>query len=220
MPDPSVDPIDRLDRVAQAVVTLDRGHRQILPGPGSRCNACYTRDVTMSTSWVVLAYRVPNEPSRHRVALWRELRRAGAVSLQQATWALPTTASAVLERVSQLVERADGDLFAFDAEPRDAGPLETLYTQTREEEWLEFVRECDKYEAELDHEEAIGKFTPAELDEEEQSLERLRRWFRELSARDVFGAPSAPEAEQRLKASVERFERYADRVFEIEGGAP
>lgn len=174
----------------------------------------------MSTSWVVLAYRVPNEPSRHRVALWRELRRAGAVSLQQATWALPTTASAVLERVTELVERAGGDLFAFDAEPRDAGPLETLYTQTREEEWLEFARECDKYEAELDHEEAIGKFTPAELDEEEQSLERLRRWFRELRARDVFGAPSAPEAEQRLKASAERFERYADRVFEIEGGAP
>jgi hypothetical protein len=185
----------------------------------SRCNACYTVDVTMSTSWVVLAYRVPNEPSRHRVALWRELRRAGAVSLQQATWALPTTASAVLERVTQLVERADGDLFAFDAEPRDAGRLEALYTQTREEEWLEFIRECDKYEAELDHEEAIGKFTPAELDEEEQSLERLRRWFRELRTRDVFGAPSAPEAEQRLKSSAERFERYADRVYEI-GGAP
>jgi ChrB-like protein len=35
----------------------------------------------------------------------------------------------------------------------------------------------------------------------------------------VFGAPSAPEAEQRLKSSVERFERYADRVYEI-GGAP
>ena len=173
----------------------------------------------MSTSWIVLAYRVPNEPSRHRVALWRELRRAGAVSIQQATWALPTTASAVLERVAELVERADGDLLAFDAEPRDAGRLEALYTQTREEEWLEFVRESDKYEAELDHEEAIGKFTPAELDEEEQSLERLRRWFRELRARDVFGAPSAPEAEQRLKSSTERFERYADRVYEI-GGAP
>lgn len=181
-------------------------------------NACYTPDVTMSTSWIVLAYRVPNDPSRHRVALWRELRRAGAVPLQQATWAIPTTAGATLERVAQLVERADGDLFAFDAEPRDAGSLELLYTRAREDEWLEFVRECQKYEAELDHEEEIGKFTPAELDEEEQSLERLRRWFRELRARDVFGAPSAPEAEQRLKSSAERLERYADRVYEM-GGA-
>jgi len=185
-----------------------------LPG-----NACYNLDVTMSTGWIVLTYRVPNEPSRHRVALWRELRRAGAISLQQATWALPADAGAVVERIRQLVARADGDLFAFDAEPRDAGRLEALYTQAREEEWLEFVRECDKYEAELDHEEAIGKFTFAELDEEEQSLERLRRWFRQLRTRDVFGAPSAAEAEQRLKSSAERFERYADKVYEI-GGTP
>jgi hypothetical protein len=173
----------------------------------------------MSTGWVVLAYRVPNDPSRHRVALWRELRRAGAVSLQQATWALPATSAAVLDRVVELVARADGELFAFDAQPRDEGRLEALYTQAREDEWAEFVRECDKFEAELDHEEEIGKFTPAELDEEEQSLERLRRWFRELRARDVFGAASAAEAERRLTASAERFERYADRVYQI-GGAP
>jgi hypothetical protein len=174
----------------------------------------------MSTSWVVITYRVPNEPSRHRVALWRELRRAGGISIQQATWALPAVSAtpALLERVGQLVERGDGDLFVLDAEPRD-GDLEQLFTAAREEEWLEFVRECDKYEAELDHEVAIGKFTPAELDEEEQSLERLRRWFRELRARDVFGAPSVAEAEQRLKSSAERFERYADRVYEI-GGTP
>ena len=32
----------------------------------------------------------------------------------------------------------------------------------------------------------------AELEEEEQSLDRLRRWHRDLAARDVFGAPLAP----------------------------
>jgi ChrB-like protein len=177
----------------------------------------------MSTSWTIVAYRVPNDPSRHRVALWRELRRLGAVSLQQATWALPAAlvSAEAFERIGTLVERADGELFVFDAEPSgDTGArLEALFVAAREDEWHEFVRECDKFEAELDHEEEIGKFTPAELDEEEQSLERLRRWFRELRARDVFGAPSAPEAELRLKSSTERFERYADRVYEI-GGAP
>jgi len=177
----------------------------------------------MSTAWTVVAYRVPNDPSRHRVALWRELRRLGAVSLQQATWALPSSlvSPGALERIGALVERAEGELFVFGADPHGdtEARLETQFVAAREDEWHEFVRECDKFEAELDHEEEIGKFTPAELDEEEQSLERLRRWFRELRARDVFGAPSAPEAELRLKSSTERFERYADRVYEI-GGAP
>jgi hypothetical protein len=31
----------------------------------------------------VIIYRLPAEPSRHRVAIWRELRRLGAVPLQQ-----------------------------------------------------------------------------------------------------------------------------------------
>ena len=34
-------------------------------------------------------YRMPSRPTRHRVALWRELHRLGAVNLVNATWALP-----------------------------------------------------------------------------------------------------------------------------------
>src|SRR5260370_9926577 len=40
-------------------------------------------------SWQLITYRLPAEPSRHRVAAWRQLRRLGAVPLQQGTWALP-----------------------------------------------------------------------------------------------------------------------------------
>ena len=37
----------------------------------------------------MLIVRLPAEPSRHRVAVWRELRRAGAVPLGQGCWAVP-----------------------------------------------------------------------------------------------------------------------------------
>ena len=67
---------------------------------------------------------------------------------------------------------------------------------------------------ELAHEVAIEKFTLAELDEEEQNLDRLRRWYRELRTRDLFGAPSAARAEQRLKACVESLEQFAEQVYE------
>ncbi|MEU4232845.1 Chromate resistance protein ChrB [Nonomuraea sp. NPDC026600] len=60
----------------------------------------------------------------------------------------------------------------------------------------------------------IAKFTLAELEEEEQSLERLRRWHRDLSARDVFTAPQAAQAAERLKDCERACEDYAERVFE------
>jgi hypothetical protein len=57
--------------------------------------------------------------------------------------------------------------------------LERLYAAAREEEWAECDADCGKYLAELDKEEQLGKYTLAEL-EEEQGLNRLRRWYREL----------------------------------------
>jgi hypothetical protein len=74
--------------------------------------------------------------------------------------------------------------------------------------------------AEIDKEIAKKKFTFAELDEEEQSLERLRRWHRELRLRDALGAPSATEAEDQLRKSEARLEDYTQRVFEALNAAP
>jgi len=173
--------------------------------------------------WVLLVYRLPGEPSRHRVAVWRELRRAGAVSLQQATWAVPAREDFIdaVARAVDLVERADGDAIVLDAIPRGdemAARLEAMFTAEREQEWAEFLAECNKFDEEIDKEIRTKKFTAAELDEEEQNLERLRRWYRELRLRDVFGSASRPEAERRLKECTDRLEDYAERVFEHGGG--
>jgi Protein ChrB, N-terminal len=169
--------------------------------------------------WTVLIVRLPADPSRHRVAVWRELRRVGALSLGQGVWALPATPAftAGLDRAVELAERGDGEVVLLDAAGRDeahAARLEGLFTAAREAEWAEFVADCGKYEAELDKEFRTKKFTLAELDEEEQSLERLRRWYREIKLRDLFGAPSAADAEQRLKHCAERLEDYAERVYQ------
>jgi flagellar biosynthesis regulator FlaF len=168
--------------------------------------------------WLLLLVRLPAEPSRHRVAVWRELRRVGALSVGQGVWALPHTGlfTQALERAVGLVERGDGEAIVLDAAGRtdtDAARLEALFVAAREAEWAEFLGDCAKYEAELDKEIATGKLTLAELEEEEHSLERLRRWHRDLRARDLFGAPSAAAAEQRLKHCAQRLEDYTERVY-------
>jgi hypothetical protein len=57
----------------------------------------------------------------------------------------------------------------------------------------------------------------AELDEEEESLERLRRWYRSIRTRDLFGAHSAHQAERRLKECSAALERFATQVYEARG---
>ena len=169
-------------------------------------------------SWRVITYRLPAEPSRHRVAVWRELRRLGAVALQQGTWAVPDGEpfTAGFAQVVDAIKAAGGQplVLAVADDEASAAQLEALFTDQREAEWGEFVSDCGKYEAELADEVAKRKLTLAELDEEEQSLDRLRRWYRTIRARDLFGAPSAPVAEQRLKDCTEALEAFAEQVYQ------
>ncbi|MFF2650109.1 Chromate resistance protein ChrB [Streptomyces sp. NPDC058045] len=170
------------------------------------------------TRWVVLIVRLPARPSRHRVAVWRELRKAGALSLGQGVWAAPEVPVFAdgLDRAVSLTGRAGGEAVVLRASgrgPGDAERFQAMFTAAREEDWTAFLADCGKYAAELDQEIRREKFTLAELEEEEQSLERLRRWHRDLKARDVFGAPGAPEAERELARCARRFEEYGELVF-------
>ena len=167
----------------------------------------------------MLMVRVPVSPSRHRVAVWRELRRVGALSMGQGAWAVPDVPVFAdgVARVIELARRGEGEVVVLDAAGRseqDAARLESLFTAERQEEWGEFLADCGKFDAEIDKEIDKAKFTMAELEEEEQSLERLRRWHRELKARDLFGASAAGEADQQLKHCVDRLADYTERVFQ------
>jgi hypothetical protein len=88
------------------------------------------------------------------------------------------------------------------------------FSAARVAEWTEFTSECAKFEEEIAKERRIGKLTIAELDEEEQSLDRLRRWFRELRARDVFGVAEGAQAETSLKRCATVLDDYAADVYQ------
>ncbi len=79
---------------------------------------------------------------------------------------------------------------------------------------MEFLADCGKFDAEIDKEIRINKLTMAELAEEEESLERLRRWHKAIRSRDVFGAPAATEAEEQLAHCTTRLQHYTQLVFD------
>ncbi|HEX5189220.1 MAG TPA: Chromate resistance protein ChrB, partial [Streptosporangiaceae bacterium] len=165
-------------------------------------------------SWRLITYRLPAEPSRHRVAVWRELRRLGAVPLQHGTWALPEgrVFDHGLTQVIAMISEAGGRPIVLRVVDDDAGTvsLEELFTAQREAEWVEFLGDCGKYEAQLADACAKGKPTAALAGQE--GLARLRHLHRAIRARDVFGAPSAADAERRLKECADALEPRTGQV--------
>lgn len=174
-------------------------------------------------TWILLLPSLPSEPSRHRVAVWRELRRLGAAPIGSGAWLLPNSepfASGV-DRVQAVALREGGSIAVLDGSPRDepaANTLRTAFARVRIDEWTEFLDECRKFMAEIDKEFSKEKFTLGELEEEEQSLERLKRWFGTLHERDVLGLPQADEASAALTRCEGRLGEYAERVLDENAG--
>jgi hypothetical protein len=167
---------------------------------------------------MVLA-QVPSQPSRHRVAVWRELRKAGAVPISAGAWGVPDSAAfqPFLDRAAELCRRGGGTLAVMAVTPRDDDSeqlIRSAYVSARLDEWAEFEADCGKYEAEIAKEIEKEKFTFGELEEEEQSLDRLRRWQRDLKRRDVLELPEAAAAELRLRGCEELLDGYAAQVYE------
>jgi hypothetical protein len=170
------------------------------------------------SDWLVLLVQVPASPSRHRVAVWRELRKSGAVPIVQGSWAAPDVAEsrAAADRAQQLARDGGGEVFVLHvaSATSDVSRLQSLFDDARQEEWTEFVADCGKFTAEIAREIERHKFTFAELEEEEQSLERLRRWYRAIRAKDINAVSGAADAEKELATCVAELDRYAAMVYE------
>lgn len=174
--------------------------------------------MTDKIKWLLLLVQVPSEPSRHRVAVWRTLRKTGAVPVISGTWAIPDTQhfSEGIQKAQALCQDAGGTFAVLSVQAKDAASQEVLersFTNARNEEWTEFLSDCGKFEQEISKEIAKEKFTYAELEEEEQSLERLRRWFRDLKKRDVLKLTLAKDAEDALQLCARILEDYAQMVY-------
>jgi DNA-binding transcriptional regulator PaaX len=169
--------------------------------------------------WILLLYRLPSNDSRARVAVWRELRRSGALHLQQSVVAVPDSDdfADVVDTLRDVIADVGGQLTALRSVPvadGDAARLLEAWNAARDEEYRELAGESAKFLAEIDHEFEIEKFTLAELEEEEAEHDKLQRWHERIRARDVHDAAGADAAGRALQKAGEALERYSAAVFE------
>jgi hypothetical protein len=140
-------------------------------------------------AWVLLAYRLPREPSTPRIAVWRKLRKLGALQLVDGLVALPSdpaTAEAFDWLADEVIE-AGGEAWTWRAQPSSKQQQAAL----RERLSAAVVEE---YRA------LIVAAKDAAADPSNRALGRLRRELRAIEARDRFGAPERDKA----RAAVER----------------
>jgi polyhydroxyalkanoate synthesis regulator phasin len=150
------------------------------------------------TRWVLLAYRLPREPSTPRSALWRKLRRLGAAQVLDGLAALPLDARnrEQFEWLADEVLEAGGEATIWVGELASA-------CQERELAGRMTDAITEEYEAVI-ADTAVAREDPT--GRRRRTLGRLRRELRRIKARDYFPPPERDQAErlvQELAMEVE-----------------
>ena len=136
-------------------------------------------------AWVLLAYRLPRDPSTPRSALWRKLRRLGAAQVLDGLAALPLDARnrEQLEWLADEVIEAGGEATIWVGELTSAAQERELATRMAEAVAAE-------YRALIEDATTARAERPGSR---RRTLGRLRRELRRIRARDHF-----PPAEREL----------------------
>ncbi len=145
--------------------------------------------VMADSVWVLLAYRLPREPSGPRVTVWRKLRRLGAVQLVDGLVALPANAATVeaFGWLADEVIEAGGESWTWQAtgsKAQDRGLRQQLKNSIAEE-YAALTTEAKT------------------ATDDRRTVQRLRRTLRDVEQRDYAAPKERDEARRAVHRLVE-----------------
>lgn len=170
--------------------------------------------------WTLLVYRVPTEPASRRVSIWRQLKRMGALYIQQCVCILPAREDleAELDRRAAGIREMGGAYTRFDIpelRPGDEERITRLFQDLRNKEYDEIIEECDvKFVKEIEFERFRENYTYAETEEIRQDLDKIRRWFKRVAERDWFEADHRTLAEEWIERCDGLLNAFEQEVYQ------
>jgi len=154
--------------------------------------------VAAAPEWVLLAYRLPREPSGPRVTVWRKLRRLRVVQLVDGLVGLPASAQnrEQLDWIADEVLEAGGEATLWVARAGSVGQERGLAAAMADAVAAEYRAVIEGAGA------AVGESDSARR----RMAARLRRELHRIAQRDHFPPPDREQAHravERLAAGVE-----------------
>jgi hypothetical protein len=138
-----------------------------------------------SMEWLLLAYRMPREPSTPRIAVWRKLGGLGVAKLGDGLVALPADARSQerLEWIADEVTERGGEATLWKATLMSAAAEHALVHQMASAVATEYRALT-----------AAAAEAKAVMPVKTQTVARLRRELRRISRRDYFAPPEGEQA--------------------------
>jgi ChrB-like protein len=202
-----------------------RGTLQAVPArsvPQSEREAGGIRAPALASTWLLLIYTVPAQPTRKRATVWREIKKLGAVYLRDGVCVLPEDPHTLnsFRALASRIHEMDGEAVLVEGAHLDADRTEMLKAQFRAgraQDYAEIAREAEQLLAHVVRETEHREFTYAELEELEQDLSKLKRWTDQVHERDYFDESSLANVQALLDCCERALETFLDQASEQAG---
>lgn len=143
--------------------------------------------------WLLLLVRLPATHTAERVAIWRKLKRSGAIQLQTSTYVLPGEPARyeTFQWLTQHIRHAGGDATLVRAREIEGLPNERLIELFNAARAKEYALLQEAIRSLADRRRQRSTF--------ENKLQRFRKQFREIRQTDFFNSPKAQGVEMLLR---------------------
>jgi len=167
--------------------------------------------------WLFFSYSLPSEPSKARVFVWRQLKKLGAVNYQT-VWVIPHSNESVneLRKLIETIEGYKGEGMLVEGKALDKNQEERIhkaFMDSRNEEYNEVIEKCEDFFKEIKFEIERKNFIFAEVEENEEELEKLKQWLKKVEKRDFVKAPLRKTAIEKIKECEKMLDDFAHMVY-------
>src|SRR5713101_1909012 len=147
------------------------------------------------TSWLLLLYSLPTNRNTERVAVWRRLKKMGAVQIKTSTYLLPDEAAQheQFQWLAKQIRDYGGDSTLVRAQEIEGLTRErviSLFNAARDKEYVDLKKALQSFV--LRRRKSDAEFAATQL-------ERLTKQFRELRRIDFFDSPRGHDVAMSLR---------------------
>ena len=149
--------------------------------------------------WTLLVYRIPSQPSRLRLQVWRKLQGLGAAYLQDAVCVLPSRNDLQIEfeETAHIIREMGGTATLFHAVPLSEGEDEAVLQAFRDLADERYRAIIGRIGAALEI--LQGQVTVGDIEVAEESLMRERVGFLRAQRLAYIGGTMEPKVEALLE---------------------
>lgn len=159
--------------------------------------------------WLVLLVSVPTHPTRHRVAVWRKLKRMGAVNLQGAAWILPDTpeTTELFQWLAQEIRTHHGQAALLHVEKIETvtpEEIQAMFHRARTPDYDAVIHACRQLATQLDRHAGARHGAGAALDRLRGKADAVKREIDRVRAIDYLDSPAGRRARAQWEAVARR----------------